>query len=37
MGAEGPTNVVNRLFRHASSAAWRIVDEGGSIVVIQRS
>jgi predicted O-methyltransferase YrrM len=36
MGAEGSTKVVNDLFRRGSHPHWRIVDEGGSIVVVQR-
>lgn len=36
MGADGSTAVVNKLFRHQKHPRWRIGDEGGSIVVIQR-
>jgi predicted O-methyltransferase YrrM len=36
MGAEGSTKVVNELFRHHQHPRWRIIDEGGSIVAIQR-
>ena len=36
MGAEGSTAAVNRLFRQNTHPRWRIVDEGGSIVAVQR-
>lgn len=36
MGCEGSTEVVNKLFRRQQHPRWKIVDEGGSIVVIQR-
>ena len=36
MGAEGSTEVVNKLFRRQKHPHWQIVDEGGSIVVVQR-
>jgi predicted O-methyltransferase YrrM len=36
MGAEGPTNVVNELFRGGKNLRWRIADEGGSVVAVQR-
>lgn len=36
MGADGSTKVVSDLFRRGSHPHWRIVDEGGSIVVVQR-
>ena len=36
MGAAGSTAVVNRLFRQQHHPRWRLVDEGGSIVVVQR-
>jgi len=36
MGAEGSTEVVKKLFRLQKHPRWQIVDEGGSIVVIQR-
>jgi predicted O-methyltransferase YrrM len=37
MGAVGSTEVVKKLFRLQKHPHWRIVDEGGSIVVIQRA
>jgi predicted O-methyltransferase YrrM len=36
MGAPGSTAVVNRLFRQQAHPRWRIVDEGGSIVAVER-
>lgn len=36
MGAEGSTRAVNELFRQRQHPRWKIVDEGGSIVVVQR-
>lgn len=36
MGAEGSTEVVEKLFRRQKHPRWQIVDEGGSIVVVQR-
>ena len=36
MGADGSTKVVNDLFRDHQHRRWRIIDEGGSIVAIQR-
>ncbi len=35
-GWEGPTNIVNRLFRGNILKNWRIVDEAGTAVAVQR-